>query len=85
MTDGERVKTLELMVRDLQIQVTDLHFFNIFLKQTIEDIRREHKLVLSPAYLKELETEREYVQKDAIMSRHIRQSEEKLKLPVCDK
>nr|BFD58899.1 hypothetical protein CKG001_10060 [Bdellovibrio sp. CKG001] len=85
MTDGERIETLELMVRDLKIQVTDLQFFNIFLRQTIEDIRREHKIILPHAYRNELDTEREYVHKDAVMSGHIRKHEARLKLPVRGK
>lgn len=80
MTDRERVVVLEEMVRNLQIQVMDLQHCNIFLRQTMENIRSEHGLLLPAQYREELKTEKIYRHKDTVMSAHIRKGEAKLKL-----
>lgn len=85
MSQKERLRRLEDLAKALKIQVMDLRYENLFLRQTIDDIRQYNRADIPNSLKDETESEKEYRLKDEAISRHIRNQEVLLRLPKRDK
>lgn len=79
----ERELKLEEHIRDLRIQIVELEHQLIFLQQTIDDMRRDHRLSIGSEFRSETASEGEFRERHARMSAHIRNQERSLASLSC--